>query len=167
MHRLFALFGATPAAMPLPQVPEALSKGVIEGAAIPWEIVPALKVQESVKFHSETDPSQPALYTSSFIFAMNQAKYDSLPLDMKRVIDANSGADTSAWVGKVFAEGDIPGRKASEANTFNMIPAAEIENWKKVAQPLLDEWVKNATARGLNGSALLDSARSLIDKYKK
>jgi len=92
----------------VPQVSEALSKGVIDGAVIPYEVVPAVKVQELVKYHSETDPSQHAVYTSAFIFAMNKAKYESLPPDLKKVIDANSGAETSAWIGKVFGEADVP-----------------------------------------------------------
>ncbi len=166
-NKMLAAFGATPVGMPVPQVPEALSKGVIDGAVIPYEVVPAVKVQELVKFHSETDPSQPAVYTSAFIFAMNKAKYDSLPPELKKVIDANSGAETSAAFGKAQGEADIPGRKASEKNTFNTIPAAEIENWRKAAQPVIDDWVKDVTAKGANGKALFDSARSLIEKYRK
>jgi TRAP-type C4-dicarboxylate transport system substrate-binding protein len=166
-NKMLAAFGATPVGMPVPQVSEALSKGVIDGAVIPWEVVPAVKVQELVKFHSETDPSEPAVYTSVFIFAMNKAKYDSLPADMKKVIDANSGAETSAWIGKVFGEADVPGRKLAEKNTFNTVSKGEIENWKKAAQPVIDDWVKDVTAKGANGKALLDSARSLIEKYSK
>jgi len=165
-NKMLAAFGATPVGMPVPQVSEALSKGVIDGAVIPYEVVPAVKVQELVKFHSETDPAQHAVYTSAFIFAMNKAKYDSLPPELKKVIDANSGAETSAWIGKVFGEADIPGRKLSEKNTFNIITGAEIENWKKAAQPVIDDWVKDVTAKGANGKALLESARGLIDKYK-
>ena len=165
--KLLAAFGATPVGMPVPQLPEALSKGVIDGGVIPYEVVPSLKVQELVKFHSETDPSQPAMYTSVFIYAMNKAKYDSLPPDLKKVIDANSGVETSAAFGKAQGDADIPGRKLSEKNTFNTIPAAEIENWKKAAQPVIDDWIKDVTAKGANGQALLDSARSLIEKYRK
>ena len=168
-NKVLAAFGATPVGMPVPQLADALSKGVVDGAVIPWEVVPAVKVQELVKFHSETDPSEPAMYTSAFIFAMNKAKYESLPPELKKVIDANSGADTSAWVGRVFDEGDVPGRKlaVAQGNTFNMIPAAEIEKWKKAAQPVIDGWVKDVTANGANGKALLDSARGLIAKYNK
>jgi len=166
-NKMLAAFGATPVGMPVPQVSEALSKGVIDGAVIPYEVVPAVKVQELVKYHSETDPSQHAVYTSAFIFAMNKAKYDSLPPDLKKVIDANSGAETSAWIGKVFGEADIPGRKLSEKNTFNTIGGTELENMKKAAQPVIDDWVKDVTAKGADGKALLDSARSLIQKYSK
>jgi len=166
-NKMLAAFGATPVGMPVPQVPEALSKGVIDGAVIPYEVVPSLKVQELVKHHSEIDPSQPAIYTSVFIFAMNKAKYDSLPPDMKKVIDANSGAEASAFFGKAQGDSDVPGRKLAEKNAINTISAAEIENWKKAAQPVIDDWVKDITAKGANGKALLESARALIDKYNK
>ena len=56
--------------MPVPAVPESLSRGVIDGAVIPWEVVPSLKVQELVTNHTEF-PGE-ALYTIAFIFAMNQ-----------------------------------------------------------------------------------------------
>ncbi len=166
-NKMLAAFGATPVGMPVPQVPEALSKGVIDGAVIPYEVVPSLKVQELVKYHSEIDPSQPAIYTSVFIFAMNKTKYDSLPPDMKKVIDANSGVEASAFFGKAQGDSDAPGRKLAEKNPINTIAAAEIENWKKAAQPVIDDWVKDVTAKGANGKALLESARSLIDKYNK
>ena len=42
---------------------DAVSKGTIDGFLLPWEVMPSLKLQEMVKFHSETDPSRPALYS--------------------------------------------------------------------------------------------------------
>jgi len=168
-NKMLGTFGATPVGMPVPQVPEALSKGVIDGAAIPWEVVPAVKVQELVKFHSETDPKSPALYTSVFIFAMNKAKYDSLPADLKKVIDANSGPELSAWVGKVFQEADAPGRKLAQdrGNAFYVIPASELVNWEKASSAIDDDWVKEMNGKGLDGAALLKSAKDLTQKYGK
>ena len=66
--------GATPVAIPVPGVPEALSKGVIDGAVIPYEVAPGLKVNELTKFTSEPDPSFNALYTTVFVMPMNKAK---------------------------------------------------------------------------------------------
>ncbi len=168
-NKLIASVGATPVGMPVPQVPEAISKGVIDGAVVPWEVVPAIKLQELVKFHSETDPSRPALYTSVFIFAMNKAKYDSLPADLKKVIDANSGADASAWVGKVFQEADATGRKLAveRGNTIYMIPASELANWEKASAQVDDDWVKEMNGKGLDGAALLKSAKDLIAKNSR
>ena len=45
-NRFLAALGATPVAMPVPQVSEALSKGVIDGAVVPYEVVPSVKIQE-------------------------------------------------------------------------------------------------------------------------
>ncbi len=67
--------GATSVGMPVPQVPESLAQKVIDGAVIPWEVVPAVKVHELVKFHTEI-PGAPTLYTATFFLAMNRARYD-------------------------------------------------------------------------------------------
>jgi len=168
-NRLIAAMGATPVGMPVPQVPEALSRGVIDGAVIPWEVVPAVRVHELTKHHTETDPKLPALYTSTFIFAMNPAKYDSLPADLKRVIDANSGADFSAQAGKIIWEADGPGRKLAQerGNQFHMIGAAELDNWRKLAQTVQDEWVKEMNGKGRDGAALLKAAQGLIAQHSK
>jgi len=168
-NRLIGTFGATPVGMPVPQVPEALSKGVIDGAMIPWEVVPAVKVQELTRFHTETDAKFPALYTSTFVFAMNAGRYNSLPPDLKKVIDQNSGEELSASIGRIFHEADAPGRKLAEArnNQFYTVPAAELEQWRKTAQPIVDEWVKDISGKGHDGRALLESARALIAKHTR
>ena len=41
---LIEALGATPVAMPVPELPPALQKGVVDGALIPWEIIPPLKI---------------------------------------------------------------------------------------------------------------------------
>jgi TRAP-type C4-dicarboxylate transport system substrate-binding protein len=74
--------GATPIGMPVPAVGEALSKGVISATTIPWEVVPALKVQQIVKNHTGFTGNK-GLYTQTFAVAMNKAAYDKLPPDLK------------------------------------------------------------------------------------
>ncbi len=164
-NKLLAALGATPVAMPVPAVSEALSKSVIDGALVPYEVVPAVKIQDLVKFHSETDPSEAAIYTATFVFAMNKAKYDSLPADLKKVVDANSGQGLSGQVGKAFLAADGIGKKLTEKNTHNVIPASELQNWKKAGQSVTDAWVADVTAKGANGKQLFERARALIAKY--
>ncbi|WP_296484900.1 TRAP transporter substrate-binding protein [Rhodoferax sp.] len=164
-NKLLAALGATPVAMPVPAVSEALAKSVIDGALVPYEVVPSVKIQELVKFHSETDPAEPAIYTSTFIFAMNKAKYESLPPDLKKVIDANSGQALSGHIGKVFWEADGIGKKLTEKNTHNVIPASELQSWKKAGEQITNDWVADVTAKGANGKLLLENARALIAKY--
>lgn len=82
--------GATAVPMPIPQVPESIAQRAIDGAVVPWEVVPAIKLDELVKFHTEI-PGSPTFYTASFFLAMNKAKYDGLPPDLKAALDKNSG----------------------------------------------------------------------------
>ena len=168
--KMLANMGATPVGMPVPQVPEALSKGVIDGAVIPYEVAPGLKVNELTKFASETPRGAPALYTTFFVVPMNKARYDSLPPDLKAVIDKNSGRELSAFLGSTQEGNDVPGRKVfaeTAGYTITQIPAAEVERWKKATDNLDDEWVAEMNKRGLNGRAMLEDAQSLVQKYSR
>jgi TRAP-type C4-dicarboxylate transport system substrate-binding protein len=165
-NKLLAALGATPVGMPVSQVPEALSKGVIDGALVPYEVVPAIKANELTKFHSETGPSYPALYTTVFIYAMNKARYESLPPELRKVIDANSGISLSGDIGRIFGESDVGPRKALQ-DSVNIIPRDELDKWRKLVQPVIDGWVQEVTTKGANGAALLDSARKLIARNAK
>ena len=168
-NKMLSLLGATPVGMPVPAIPEALSKGVIEGAVIPYQVAPSLKIQELVKFAAETDPKYPALYTTVFTIAMNKAKYDSLPADLKKVIDNNSGQEFSAMAGRVQEADDGPGREKFKAAgvPINVIPATELAKWKKATDSLDDEWVANQNKAGQDGAKLLKAAQDLIKKYTK
>ncbi len=165
--KMLASVGAIPVGMPLPQIPDALSKGTIDGCVIPWEVVPSVKVHELTKFHSEFAASTPALYTTTFVMAMNKARYDGLAPDLKKVIDANSGMATSAWLGKTQQGNDPVGRKSAtdRGNTIHTFTAAEADEFIKLSSRVDDEWVADMDKRGYKGAALLKSAKDLIAKY--
>jgi len=165
--KLLGSLGATPVGMPLPQIPDALSKGTIDACAIPWEVVPAVKVHELTKFHSEFDNTGPALYTTTFVLAMNKAKYDSLAPDLKKVIDDNSGIATSAWLGKVQQGNDPIGRKPAvdRGNTLYTFSAAERQEFIKLSSHVDDEWVADMNKRNFDGKKLLEAAKALIAKH--
>ncbi|SEP82467.1 TRAP transporter substrate-binding protein [Thalassovita taeanensis] len=166
-NMLFSSLGATPIGMPVPAVPEALSKGVIDATVIPWEVTAALKVSELVGNH--TTFGDESLYTTSFIFAMNKEKYESMPDDLKAVIDANSGADVSAWAGKVMQASDEPAMQIAVDRGNNIIELTpeQVAEWKAAAEPIAGEWVEEMNAKGFDGQALLDQAKALIAKNTK
>ncbi|MEJ7929533.1 TRAP transporter substrate-binding protein [Ramlibacter sp. AN1015] len=167
--KMLGYLGAVPVGMPLPQIPDALSKGTIDGCVIPWEVVPSVKVHELTKYHSEFDPAGGALYTTTFVMAMNKNKYESLSPELKKVIDANSGQATSAWLGKVQQGNDPVGRKAAEdrKNTIYTIPAADAQEFRRKARLVEVEWAADMDKRGYDGKKLLETARALIDKHGK
>jgi TRAP-type C4-dicarboxylate transport system substrate-binding protein len=167
--KLLTAFGAVPVGLPLPAVPDALSKGTIDGVATPWDVVPSVKVHELTKFSSEFPASAPALYTATFVLAMNRAKYDSLPPDLKKVIDANSGIDTSALFGKITQDSDAIGLKAAtdRKNTIISISQADAAEFVKLSSPIDAEWIADMNKRGYDGQKLHASAKTLIAKYAK
>jgi TRAP-type C4-dicarboxylate transport system substrate-binding protein len=167
--KLVGALGATPVGMPLPQIPDALSKGTITGCVIPWEVVPSVKVHELTKFSAEFDPAGGSLYTTTFVMAMNKAKYGSLPPDLKKVIDANSGIATSGWLGKVQQAGDAAGRKAAtdRGNTIFTVSAADAQEFRRRSRQLEVEWVEDMNKRGHDGRKLLETARGLVEKHTR
>ncbi|MFM8610347.1 MAG: TRAP transporter substrate-binding protein [Burkholderiaceae bacterium] len=167
--KLVGSLGATPVGMPLPQIPDALSKGTINGCVIPWEVVPSVKVHELTKFHSEFPANAPALYTTTFVMAMNKAKYESLPADLKKVIDNNSGMATSGWLGKTQQSNDVSSRKlvADRGNTIYQVTPADAAEFVKRSSQIDDEWVADMNKRNFDGKKLLETAKALIAKHGK
>src|SRR5574343_112584 len=159
--KLLSALGATPVGMPLPNIPDALSKGTINGAVIPWEVVQPTKVHELTKYHAEFDPAGGSLYTTTFVLAMNKAKYNSLPPDLKKVIDANSGMGTSAFLGRTQQAGDGAGRKSAtdRGNQVSTIGAAEAQEFRRRSRQLEVEWVEDMNKRGFDGRKLINTAR--------
>lgn len=160
--------GATSVGLPVPAVPEALSKGVIDGTVIPWEITLPLKVPELVDTHTGVS-GEHGLYTATFAFAMNQAAYDALPDDLKRVIDANSGIETAALFGRAMDAGDAAGLAKAKAtdNRIIMLDEAETARWKAAADPIIAEWIGEMNGQDIDGEMLVAEARQLIEKYSK
>jgi TRAP-type C4-dicarboxylate transport system substrate-binding protein len=168
--RMLAALGATPVQMPLTQVPEALSKGVIDGAMVPWEGVPAIKLHEIVKYHLDTPPAAPRFSNTIFVMAINPARYDSLPPELKKVIDNNSGLAMSAWAGEKGWDAAVePHRKLARdrGNTFFTLSDQELARWMKASENVDDNWVKEVSAKGADGRKLLEEARALIKQYEK
>lgn len=167
--KMLGYLGATPVGMPLPAIPDALSKGTIDGALLPWEVVPSVKVQELTRFHSEFAPDQGALYTGTCVMAMNKARYNALAPDLKKIIDNNSGRETSGWLGKVQQAGDAAGRQSAldRKNTIYTIAAADAQEFRRKAALVEVEWIDAMGKHGFDGHQLLDTARALIEKHSK
>ena len=165
VNDLLTRVGAEPIGMPVPAVSEALSKGVLDGTTIPWEVTAALKVPELVENHTEFEG--PALYNLTFVLAMNKEKYDSLPDDLQKVIDDNSGLEMSVFAGGTMADSDMPARENAldRGNNVITLDAEQTAVWRERSQPIYDNWLADMTERGIDGQALLDEATMLIEKY--
>jgi TRAP-type transport system periplasmic protein len=161
--------GANPVGAPVPEVPQMLSKGVIDGALLPYEIANPLKVHELVKHHSEFAGPQPRIGTTVFLFGMNKQKYESLPPDLKKVIDDNSGRRIAEMAGQNWDNIEKPGKEAAQkaGNNFPVMPVAEVDRVRAAVKPEIDKFLKELSAAGFDANALYAEAQALLAKYAK
>ncbi|WP_349291173.1 TRAP transporter substrate-binding protein [Loktanella sp. SALINAS62] len=160
---LLEKLGAVPLGMPVPAFPEALSRGVVDGGVITWEMAPSLKLDELTDSHTDVAGDR-ALYNLFFVWAMNKDVYAALPDDLKAVIDANSGKMAAEWAGAGHDTGDAIGRDimTDAGNEIAVLSDAETDRIKAMAQDVRADWIADIDARGLNGAALVRAAESAV-----
>lgn len=160
--------GANGIGMPILQLPMAISQRVVDGCLVPWEAMPALKLQDVLKFHTDTGAS-PALTTTTFILAMNKRAYDRLPADLKKVIDDNSGETPAGLAGAMWDDeaANVADMVSQRGDTVTTLAAEEAARWQKATEPVIAAWLKQMKERRLDGAKLLANARTLLAKYEK
>ena len=165
-NKLLAALGATPVGMPAPQMSEGIAKGVIDGALYPWESVPSAKLHELSRFSFDANAAY-RMSAATTLIAMNQKKYDSLPADLRKIIDDNSGREFSAQAAAALDREARVGRDATIANgnAVYVLPAAEVARWQSATQPIADEWIEEMNAAGHDGRKLHAAATALVKQY--
>ena len=154
--------GAVPVGMPVPAVYEALSRGVVEGTAIPWTIMRPFRLHEVTNYHTEV-----ALSRVVFVMTMNKRRYEELPPDVKAVIDDSTGIALAKRLGRLWHDDEMPGRAIAEERGQPILSLSEEEKerWQEKTQSVIDGWVEKVGALGYDGQALLAEARRLLAMY--
>lgn len=160
VNQLLTLAGATPVGMPVPAVPEGLSKGVIDGTTIPWEVTAALKIPELVENHTEFEG--PALYNLTFVLAMNEGVFNGMSADLQTIVEDNSGMNFSVFAGGTQSDADGPAREIAVEMGNNIVTVSDTSEWQALINPLYDTWVADMKGKGLDGQALIDQAKGLM-----
>lgn len=164
---LLVALGATPVSVPAAQLTEAVSKGVVDGALAPWELVSSVKLDEVTKFHTEPPPGQPAFAAVALVVLMNKGKYEELPAELKAVLDKNSGPALVDAFGMAWDRAIEAARKRAQeqGNKVTAIKPADYLAMRKAATGVEQQWVKNASAKGLDAPNLVSAVRSIGSKY--
>jgi TRAP-type transport system periplasmic protein len=133
---------------PAPESYELLSTGVMDGTLFPAESVESFKIDKVVKYGTQFPGG---LYNTSFVFMMNQAKYDSLPPDVKKVVDELSGEMAARLFGKGWDKVDRRGMAFMQAAGVQMIKADKsfVAAVTDKTAGLVNNWAKAAEAKGM------------------
>jgi TRAP-type C4-dicarboxylate transport system substrate-binding protein len=162
--------GGAPVQVALPELAPMLSKGTVSGAILTYEIAPAVKMQDLVDYFTTFDGDQPRMATTVFMFLMNKAKYESLPADLKKVIDDNSGRNLAPFAIKVWDMIDAEGLKVMHSkpkNKFVTLDAAETEKYRKLVDPVFKRFKDEVDKTGGDGAKVISDAQALVEKYSK
>jgi TRAP-type C4-dicarboxylate transport system substrate-binding protein len=154
--------GATPVSIAAPETYTALERGVVDGTVFPWEAIQGFKLAEVLRYHAVVN-----LYVAPLVTLMNQKKYDSLPPDLRKVIDDLSGAWGAEFTGAAWDRNENHGIEAAKkagATIYN-VPAEERQRWGAKLKSVEEEWVKSMEAKGLPGRQLLSDLREAIKRY--
>jgi TRAP-type C4-dicarboxylate transport system substrate-binding protein len=143
-----------------------MSQGVIDGAVVPWEVVPAIRIHEMVRNHIGI-PGSPTLYSASFVLAMNKARYEGLAPELKRVLDANSGAVAAEMAAKVWDEqGPIVEEMVRRrGNSITEITIEEKGRWEAATAPVVAAWIAAMRERNIDGAVLVEETRALVARH--
>jgi TRAP-type C4-dicarboxylate transport system substrate-binding protein len=162
--------GVTPVQVALPELVPMLNKGTVTGSILPYEIAPSVKMQDLTDYFTTLAPPQPRLSTAIFTFLMNKQKYASLPPDLKKVIDDNSGHKLAPFAIEVWDRIEVDGEQVMRSkpkNKFVGLSAEETAKFKKAVQPVFERFKEDLTKAGSDSAKVLSDADAMIAKYAK
>ncbi|MFZ6045518.1 TRAP transporter substrate-binding protein [Pseudomonas sp. CR3202] len=159
--KLVEALGAAPVSMPPAQMTESISKGVVDGALASWEVVPPTKLDEVTDHHSAIPAGQPAFSYTVLAMLMNPRKFDSLPEDLRAIIERNSGPALNERFATAWDSFLDKARNATPAEQMVAIDQPAYAAMREAASPLADAWAAELSDKGLDGPALLQGARKL------
>lgn len=160
--RMLRAVGAEPVGMPAPQIYESTQRGAIDGFLLPWEAVAGFRADEVADQHTEV-----GLYQLAFVQTMNKSFYESLPADLKKAIDDNSGMKWALIAGRGYDAADVSGKKKGLASgTLNSLAAGEDQAWAKAAAAAAEEYLAELEGRGLPARKVYEQAKVFAKECK-
>ncbi len=158
--KILKKLGATGVRVPAPGTFEALQKGVLDGTPFPYSAIGSFRLGPVTKYHTELN-----FTNATFGLLMNQKKYDSLPDDLKKVIDDNSGKGFYEWAAELI-DYNNSNQKSNvffmDGHKINVIKGSELDKYKKILAPLEGEWISEMKGKGLDGEGVLKRANEII-----
>ncbi len=152
--------GATPVAMPMPEVYQALQRGVVDGALYPMEVNKGWRMADQVKYCT-MDLS--CAYTTAFFIVMNKKKWNSLSPDIQKTIEEIN----KEWIpkhGAAWNSSDAEGRKyfLKKGGKIITLSKAELARWKKRSEPVIAKYIAQMKKKGINGKEIVDYIESML-----
>jgi TRAP-type C4-dicarboxylate transport system substrate-binding protein len=139
--------GGVPVGMGMPQVAEALNRGVVQGNLSGWAANRTFRLTPLIKSHFEEPYG-----VQTYLIIITKKAYDSLPAEAKQAIDKHSGFEFTRKCGQAFDASTEAIRKVAVAdpnvNVITVSEAEQKERFAKIFKPFHDEWLNKHGDRG-------------------
>jgi TRAP-type C4-dicarboxylate transport system substrate-binding protein len=155
-------FGAEPVGMPLPALPQALSKNAVDGALIPFEVFPPFKFHQLTRYSTSN-----RFGTSVFLLLMNKDKFNSMPKDLQKVLVDSLDLNAVKKIGQLWMDVEKPGIKMQKESPNSEIVTLDkkaLKEFNAAGERVVKRWIKEVSKKGIDGQILVDKARKAIKK---
>ena len=160
MAQFVTLLGGTSVQVSAPEARDALEKGVADAITFPWHSIITFGIDKVVKFHTDMK-----LYAASFAWTMNKDTYAKLSTAQKKVIDDHCSNEWAAKIGTDWGNDEDSGEGLMAklpGHTIVKLADAQLNAWRKAAEPLTEQWMQKTNATGVNAKEALESLRKVL-----
>ena len=157
------LLGGTNVQASATEVRDVMEKGVAEAVTFPWGSVPLLGVDKVTKYHMDAP-----IHTVTFQWLMNPRTYAAMSPAQRKVIDEHC---TTEWAGKFadpwadFEHAGLAKVKAEPGHEVYPITDAQLNEWKKSAEPLEKQWSDNVRKAGGDPDTIMKELKASLAQY--
>jgi TRAP-type C4-dicarboxylate transport system substrate-binding protein len=140
--------GGTPAPTPMPEVYEAISKGVVDGESSNLETLKTFRFAEVVKY--ETSCWQITNFYP-FYLAMNKDRYEKFPADIKAIFDTLVNEYKEKYI-LMWNTIDNAGKAygVEKGVEFIELSPSEAARWKAAVEPVINNYIKTMVGKGFS-----------------
>ena len=158
------LLGGTNVQASAPEARDVLERGVADAITFPWNSLILFGIDKATKYHMDAP-----LYVTTFVWVMNQAKYEAMSAAQKKVIDDHCTTACAEKIAAPWADWEAAGRdkiKHEAGHEVYPITADQLAQWRKAAQPLTAKWAEGAKQAGVDPERTLAELKDELAKYK-
>lgn len=163
-NKIIEALGATPVSMPMGEVYEALSRGIIDAAMAPIDTVHDYNFHEVINYVTMGYFSM-----TPFFCVMNTDLYESLSEQDRELINSMTGLNMAKHAGATFDRAADRGKQTALDQGVELIELddQELDRWKKALEPVVDAWIQEMEQKGLPGEAIYQRALEIGQELQK
>jgi TRAP-type C4-dicarboxylate transport system substrate-binding protein len=160
---MVTLLGGTNVQASAPESRDMLERGVADAITFPWGSISLFGIDKVVKFHMDLP-----LYTTPFVWVMNQAKYSAMSAAQKKVIDDHCTTEWAEKVAAPWADFEFAGHAKLTVpghDVYKLTPD-QVAAWRKAVAPAEAQWANDVRKQGYDPKTVLDGLKQSLAKYK-